>query len=355
LFKRNIILKSGKQLCRKFCSKGFLFLATCFLFLASCQAQDLHFSQFFNSPLVTNPANTGFIPDADYRIGANYRNQWSSVMSVPYKTMSAFGDAQVFRNRLENGWLGLGGMIMNDKAGSGSLTSTKVYGSVAYHQMLGLSSLLSAGFNIGWSNKRIDETKLKFPDQFDGKFFDSKLPTSVVFTNNYVSYMDMHVGMNYAYFPDENVYINAGYSIQHVNRPKETFFGDNSVNGRIPMRHTGFINGIFKLNDRVIVNPNAYFSTQARATDLVFGLNANYNLSQFGEQQFIAGVYYRLGDAVVPMLGFEVAKIQFTFSYDVTLSSMRQFNNYRGASEISIIKKGFYPSNVERTSLCPKF
>ncbi len=29
--------------------------------------QDLHFSQWFNSPLTTNPANTGFIPDADYR------------------------------------------------------------------------------------------------------------------------------------------------------------------------------------------------------------------------------------------------------------------------------------------------
>lgn len=28
-------------------------------------AQDLHFSQFFNNPLLTNPANTGFIPDAD--------------------------------------------------------------------------------------------------------------------------------------------------------------------------------------------------------------------------------------------------------------------------------------------------
>ena len=80
------------------------------------QAQDLHFSQFFNSPLVTNPANTGFIPDADFRIGANYRNQWSSVMSVPYKTISVFGDAQVFRDRLENGWLGLGGLILNDQA-----------------------------------------------------------------------------------------------------------------------------------------------------------------------------------------------------------------------------------------------
>jgi len=333
-----------------------LLLLVCSLqFGGSLHAQDLHFSQFFNNPLVTNPANTGFIPDADYRIGASYRNQWSTVMSVPYKTISAFGDAQVFRDRLENGWLGLGGMILNDQAGSGSLASTKIYGSLAYHQMLGLSSLLSAGFNIGWANKHINQSKLKFPDQFDGKFFDSNIPSNVAFTNNYVSYMDVHAGLNYAYFPDENIYINAGYSIQHVNRPKETFFGDNSVYGRIPMRHTGFVNAILKVNDRVIINPNAYFSAQANATDLVFGINANYNLSQYGEQQLIAGVYYRLGDAIVPMLGFETNKIQFTFSYDVTLSGLSKYNGYRGASELSIIKKGFYPENVDRASLCPKF
>ena len=73
-------------------------------------AQDLHFSQFFNSPLTTNPANTGFIPDADYRIGANYRSQWVNVLGAPYKTMSVWGDAQVFRDRFENGWLGVGGV-----------------------------------------------------------------------------------------------------------------------------------------------------------------------------------------------------------------------------------------------------
>src|ERR1700733_14483075 len=83
-------------------------------------AQDLHFSQWFNSPLTTNPANTGFIPDADYRLGANYRNQWSSVMSEPYKTMSVWGDAQVFRNRIQTGWLGLGGVLLEDVAGSGN-------------------------------------------------------------------------------------------------------------------------------------------------------------------------------------------------------------------------------------------
>ena len=324
------------------------------LFAFSLQAQDLHFSQFFNSPLTTNPANTGFIPDADYRLGVNYRNQWSAVMTVPYKTTSIFADAQLLRDKLENGWLGVGGVLLNDVAGSGGLRSTKIYGSLAYHQMLGNSSLLSAGFNVGWANKRIDQSKLKFPDQFDGKFFDNPF-TNVSLTNNNVSYMDVQAGMNYAYFPREDIYINAGYSIHHVNRPKETFFNDLTNAGRIPMRHIGFFNAIVKVNDRVIINPNAYFSTQAKASELVVGLNGNYNLSEFGEKQLIGGLYYRLGDAVVPMVGVEVNSIRFTFSYDATVSSLNKFNNYRGASEISIIKKGFYPQHQDRATMCPSF
>src|SRR2546430_804947 len=93
-------------------------------------AQDLHFSQFFNSPLTTNPANTGFIPDGNYRVGINYRNQWASI-PVPYKTMSAFGDFQLFRDRLEYGWVGVGGVILRDVAGDGELMSSKPGGSMA--------------------------------------------------------------------------------------------------------------------------------------------------------------------------------------------------------------------------------
>lgn len=333
------------------CILGMMFV----LHAVQLHAQDLHFSQFFNSPLTTNPANTGFIPDADYRLGASYRNQWSSIMAVPYKTITAFADAQVFRDRLENGWLGLGGVILNDKAGSGSLQSTKVYGSVAYHQMLGLSSLLSAGFNLGWANKRIDPTALKFPDQFDGHFFDNTLPTEVVLTNTSVSYFDMQVGMNYAYFPTEDIYINAGYSIHHVNKPKESFFDKKDIDAAIPMRHIAFANALLKVNDNLIVNPNIYFTTQAKAIDLMGGLNANYNLANQGEKQLIAGLYYRYQDAVIPMLGLEVNNIRFTFSYDITLSSLRNYNNYRGASEFNLIKKGFFPQNTDRQALCPKF
>lgn len=318
-------------------------------------AQDLHFSQFFNSPLTTNPANTGFIPDADYRLGAHYRTQWNSLINNPYKTMSAFGDAQLFRDKLDNGWLGVGGVVLSDVAGAGNLRSTKVYGSVAYHQMLGLSSLLSAGFNVGYANKRIDQTNLKFPDQFDGKFFDNTLPTSVVLANNNVSYFDLQAGINYAYFPQENVYINAGYSIHHVNRPKETFFADQTNNGIIPMRHIAFVNAILKVNERVIINPNVYFTTQAKSVELQGGINANYNLSEAGEKQLIAGLYYRYNDAVIPMIGFEINNVRFTFSYDATISSVKNFNQYQGASEFNVIKNGFYPQNTDRQSLCPKF
>jgi type IX secretion system PorP/SprF family membrane protein len=337
--------------------KYLLFISYNLLFVLCLHAQDLHFSQFFNSPLTTNPANTGFIPDADYRIGANYRNQYSSIMAVPYKTISIFGDAQVFRDKLENGWLGLGGVLLRDVAGSGSLTSTKAYASVAYHQLLGLSSLLSAGFNIGWSNKRIDQSKLKFPDQFDGKFFDATLPTSVVLDKNNISYFDVQAGMNYAYFPTENIYINAGYSIHHVNRPKESFFDDGSDSARVAMRHIGFVNAIYKLNDDVILNPNAYYTTQAKSGDLVLGLNGAYNLSGDGDKQLIGGLYYRLGDAFIPMAGFELSNTRFTFSYDVTTSSLRDFNNYRGALEFSVIKKGFYGVSKDnlRQTLCPSF
>lgn len=352
--RNNSRLRSGVDIPRIFLPVYFFLALTLFSSLA-VKAQDLHFSQFFHSPLSTNPANTGFIPDADYRIGAHYRNQYSNIMAVPYKTMSVYADAQLFRDRIENGWLGVGGLVLSDVAGSGSLRSTKIYGSLAYHQMLGNSSLLSAGFNVGWANKRIDVSALKFPDQFDGRFFDNRLPTSVVFSATSVSYMDIQAGLNYAYFPQENIYINAGYSIHHVNKPRETFFADQSDNGRIPMRHIGFVNAILKVAPNVIINPNIFYTNQVRASELVLGMNAQFNLSESGEKQLLAGLYYRYNDAAIPMLGFQLHNVRFSFTYDATISSLKNYNNYRGASEFNVTKYGFYPDNPDRQSLCPRF
>ena len=327
--------------------------------LMGVDGQDLHFSQFMNSPLLTNPANTGFIPDGDYRLGVNYRKQWASITNFPYKTMSLYGDMQAFQNRDQTGWLGFGGVILRDVAGSGSLTSTKIYGSAAYHQMIDAGSLVSLGFNVGWANKSINISNLTFPGQWNGKFFDAQHSSgSPKLDYNNVNYVDIQVGLNYAYFPDNKTYVNAGFSAMHVNRPKESFFMEAAgVDNRIPVRYTGFLNGSFKLNDRVIVNPNIYASLQAKSYEIVGGVNAHYNLSGDGDKILIAGAYYRYKDAIIPMIGVGIKDIIFTFTYDATTSSLRNYNNTRGAFEFSLVKQGVierYMGN-RRESMCPSF
>ena len=321
-------------------------------------SQDLHFSQFMNSPLLTNPANTGFIPDGDYRLGANYRNQWASVSAFPYKTMSVYGDVQTMQNTDNTGWLGVGGLILRDVAGTGALTSTKIYGSAAYHQMIDAGSLLSLGFNVGWANKRINTTDLTFPSQWNGRFFDvHQTAAAPKLDANNINYLDIQVGGNYAYFPTERIYVNAGFSAMHVNRPRETFFNNQQGDNRIPVRYTAFLNGSFMLNDQVIINPNIYGSMQAKSYEIVGGLNAHYNLSGDGEKVLIAGLYYRYGDAFVPMVGLGLKDYTFTFTYDVTTSSLKTYNTGRGALEFSLVKQGVIDRyrGSSRESMCPSF
>jgi type IX secretion system PorP/SprF family membrane protein len=338
-----------------------ILMGSCFLVLSALGAkgQDLHFSQWFNAPLLTNPANTGFIPDADYRLGANYRNQWSAIMAMPYQTMSIWGDAQVFRDRIENGWMGLGGVILRDDAGTSALTTTQVYGSVAYHQMVGYASLITLGFNTGWVNKSINTTNLKFPDQFDGKFFDNTLPTSVVITKPSDNFFDMQIGMNYAYFPTNRMYLNAGFSVQHINGPKETFFITDPVgfNDRLAPRYIGFFNASIKTSDQVIINPMAYYTNMAGAYEAVAGMNLQYDLQDEGDQQVIFGLFYRVGDAVIPEIGFVYKNIRLTFTYDVTTSALKNYNGGYGAFEFALSNEGYYGqyNGDKRQSLCPNF
>jgi type IX secretion system PorP/SprF family membrane protein len=321
-------------------------------FSVSIVAQDLHFSQYFNSPLLVNPANTGFIPDGDYRLGANYRKQWASVTTNPYRTFSVFGDGQLFGDRLENGWVGVGGSILRDVAGTGNLTSTKTYGSIAYHQAVGLGSLISAGFNLGWVNKRVDFTKLTFDNQWNGKFFDVAIPTGEAFAVNQINYFTLQAGLNYAYYPNEETYLNAGFSVSNINRPNESFFKSDAVDERIAPRYTAFLNGSFKAGDNTwIINPNVYVSKMSTAWEIVAGANAQRNLSGDGSSQLILGAYYRANDAIIPMVGFQQGTYKLTVSYDATTSSLTAANGSKGGYELSIIKQGIF--DPSRPLKCP--
>lgn len=323
------------------------------LFFLTLQAsgQALHYSQYFNAPLLINPANTGFNPDYSYRIGGNYRSQYANV-GTAYNTMSIWGDARILEDRFENGWLGIGGSIIKDVAGAGSLSSTGAYASIAYHQMLGYNSLLSGGFSLGYMQKRIDISKLSFDNQWNGNFIDITIPSNEPFAYNAVGFLDLNMGLNYAYFASDNIYLNAGVSIDHVNRPQESFFSSSVVDNRLERRYNVFANASIKIDNLWIVNPNIYVSKMGASWETVLGVNANRNLSGDGYQQLIVGLYYRNHDALIPMMGYQVNDLKVTFNYDATVSTLGSSNGTKGAYEISIVKSGIFTTSTNAIK-CP--
>ncbi len=332
--------------------KRILFVFLFPISFAQVNGQSLNFSQYFNNPLFVNPANTGFNPDMDYRIGGNYRNQWASTSS-PYKTMGIWADSKLFANRFENGWMGIGAGVMKDVAGSGSLSSTSANLSLAYHQMLGYKSLLSAGFSAGIVSKRIDFSKLTFDNQWNGQFFETTIPSNEPFAYSQAAYLDLSMGVNYALFASENAYFNAGISIDHINRPKESFFENSVTDSKIDMRYTFFANASIKVQDIWIINPNIYYTSMGTSNEIVLGMNANRDLTGDGAKQLILGLYYRKNDAIIPVVGYQINDIKITVNYDASTSSLNNSNAVRGAYELSIVKHGLFPSSAGKSVKCP--
>ena len=81
-------------------------------------AQDMQFSQYYNSTLYSNPAFAG--TGENTRIGLNYRTQWTNI-SKPYTTMALWGD-----HLIETARSGVGLMIMRDAQGQARINSTLI-------------------------------------------------------------------------------------------------------------------------------------------------------------------------------------------------------------------------------------
>lgn len=319
-------------------------------------AQGFHFSQYFNAPLYTNPANTGFISEYDYRIGAHLRSQGAAGLNI-YKTNSIYGDMQILREKIAAGWVGIGGMILQDEAGKGKLRSTKISASVAYHQMLGFSGLLSAGFGLAYANKAITIDRLSFADQWNGRFFESKTPPNLgaQFTGQNTGYFDWSAGINYAHFPNDNFYLHTGLALQHINRPSESFFDYSRDSTKIPMRTTFFMDAMYKVDNRIIVSPNIYYSNKAKTSEFLLGAHANVNVSGDGRQQLIAGLYTRVGDAVIPVVGYQFGRFKFSFTFDLPLAGNKALIKFNG-TELYMQYGGMYSvMSIKNNTMCPSF
>src|SRR5882762_614394 len=118
-----------------------------FLLLAGTQAcsQDVHFSQFFETPLLRNPSLAGIFT-GDYRVQGVYRNQWSRVTDG-YRTGSFNGEYKT-KTGAGNNYFTVGLQVLSDNSGTAGLATTEVLPAFNYHKSLSdeRNSYLSIGF-----------------------------------------------------------------------------------------------------------------------------------------------------------------------------------------------------------------
>jgi type IX secretion system PorP/SprF family membrane protein len=329
-------------------------LISCISMIAA--AQGIHFSQYYNSPMLQNPANTALMSDNDFRLGANYRDQWASV-PVPYKTISAFGDCKLFRKE-ETGsnWMGLGLAFFSDKAGNGDLSLTDIQLSLAYHIQTGEISMFSVGLYGGYIQRSVDYNKLTFDTQWDGFRFNTDMANNEKDNLVKTNYLDAGAGLNYAYFPNESVYLKFGVGVAHANQPIESFY--NGAN-QIAIRPLATVDALLGVAENLTLNPSIYYTHERAASELLYGTLLYIYLGGKKESStdLIFGVFHRWNEAIVGDVGLRVGGLKFTASYDVTMSKLAVDNQRKGAFEFSIIYLGNYGkmSRSYRSTNCPRF
>lgn len=342
--------------------KILLGLSVAMIAASTAQAQDIHHTQYFASPLTLNPALTGLVR-GDIRVAANYRSQWYSVSDHPYTTGVVSFDMATLKGKLPEGdALGIGVLGMYDRSGIGALTNIQVGLSAAYHKAFGVNKqhTFSIGLQGVLVQKSIDFNKLKFEDQFNAVTGYAEYQTGENFQNKDLTYPDFNLGAMYSGRVSEHATAYIGGSVYHVTTPEETF---QSGTNTIHRRYNGYLGGSFDLNENMVLYASALYQGQASATEVMLGAAAGFVLNP-GHDEFrnntvlYLGGWYRYGDGVCPYIGIEWTKATLGISYDVNTSSFTPATGSQGAYELTLTFNGKiirHDADPSYNFSCPKF
>ena len=325
-------------------------------------AQDVHFTQYFTSPLTLNPANTGLV-NCDWRVSGNYRDQWSAVNSTGYQTATISYDMAILRGKLNGDGLGIGILGLYDKSGTGALRNTTTGLSIAYHKRLSNDEYKPRNLSIGvqgyLTQKSIDFNLLKFESQYDPTSGGTPYASGENFNSADVSYPDLNAGIMYSGYVSEKSNMYAGVSYYHITQPVETFLNGTH---KIASRFTATLGGSLQMSDKMMLYASAMYMQQAKASNLILGAASGFIMNPNHEDDvansvFYLGAWYRYRDAIAPYVGFEWAKAKIGLSYDINLSGFTTATKGNGGLEISLIYNGCIIRNEQRTYnfACPRF
>lgn len=323
------------------------------MFSPACSAQDIHFSQFFETPLLRNPALAGIFT-GDIRVQGVFRDQWNSVTNA-YKTASLNGEYKMPIGKGDD-FLTLGMQCMYDRAGTIGWTTIQLLPALTYHKSVSAdhNRYLSIGFMGGWVQRSFDRSKMTTNSQYDG------LGDGEPLTNTRYSYLDGSVGMSYNATikdnPADNFYLGLAY--HHFTRPNQSFYRNAGVELNPKWVFSGGLR--FGVSEYTYVTVQADHARQGSFTETVAG--AMYGLKLGGDPDdpdyvLHAGTYLRLNEALIPVIKLDYAPFSFAVSYDVNISKLRTSSYGRGGIELSLsFIKSLDRDNASLNAVkCPRF
>jgi type IX secretion system PorP/SprF family membrane protein len=328
-----------------------LVLILLFAFGGNAAAQDLHSAQEYALAPIWYPATTGRF-DGLYRIGLGYRDQWRSV-PVPFQTLVLYNDWTLPLGKgpqRGNSRFGFGWQVTGDRAGDGRLQTTEYGAQVAYHQALSREgkSFISAGVGVNGGQKRLDLDRLIFDSQWTELGFDPSLPNNEPNLQAQTGYLDVQAGLGLFVRTSRFNYVYADAALHHINRPTVSLMGQQESLGFRPLAAVG---ARFALKGTRALLPRVQFSTQREARLITAGANLAFGLDYRPDaDQFIAGLWYRYGDAAIVNAGVKLGDWQFMASYGITASPVTRATNGNGAFEVTMIWVGQRPN---RSLDCP--
>lgn len=316
------------------------------LVFAGVKAQDIHFSQFNETPMHLNPAYTGLF-DGLFRVNLNYRNQWT-VMGAPYKTVAAGFDMPLMYQK-NRSYLGVGAFFFRDQAGDSKFGTFQGLVSVSGIVPLNELSKFSIGIQGGYSQRSATIASLTWESQYvNGAYDPNALPNEANLLTSF-PYVDFSAGGAYQWRSSASnldgkdiTEVNIGGSAFHLNKPEQRFHGGGGE--RMDMRFVVHSQVRYDFRGtRWSLRPSAYFMMQGSAKELLFGSLIRYRIKNgtkitnfYSESGIGLGCHYRLNDAIVPQLYYDLGDFFIGLSYDLNISKYSQVSKMNGGFEVTL-------------------
>ncbi len=236
-----------------------------------------------------------------------------------------------------------------------TVNSTKILASLSHLFRYG-KHIIRTGIQTGMVMSSSEPSTQTFPSQWDylSGDFNNKLANLESQLKPSQKYFDLNIGASWTKqfgFGTPKV----GFSINHINRPKDTYFKNDSE--RLRARKVFFSDVFLPLGFRFSLQPKLLLMWTAKANDLLLGTNLHVQTSHKVIPTYYFGLHYRHGvarifDAIIPTVGFTFKKYAIGISYDINLSDLSKGTDSRkGSFEFSLIYTG--ASTIPKKVLLP--